>query len=371
MTQVDEAVAKAMSYGGATEAVVGIWSEEGDYVSGFISGSDREFDANALFYGAQTLQPVLCAAVLQLVEDGELTLDREVSRDIPRQTGIGDVTYRELCDGTSGLRDFKKKFNKEYLNNPTRDWPEGQLVAEALIQKELPWPGLNVYRSDSAAVLLGSALAVRTNGDLNELLNELVFTPASMPDTFVASSNEQILEADNTLSGIGYLPGPNCEAGIVDFSKVSPTQLGSAGNYVTSVTDIKNFYEHLFDGTFGGEAGLATLTETKSTKNPKRNAEGEVETEAEPTSTERGFGVFKRGPLWGFDGSMPGSATTAWHNPETGFTVVVAINNSAGGSTFATKMSQEIAAIVGVQDLTWTAEQKANQIAKSAVCQEG
>ncbi|HUH53496.1 MAG TPA: serine hydrolase domain-containing protein [Microbacteriaceae bacterium] len=369
LSAVDAAVKNAMQLSDSTEAVVGVWSDKGDYVSSFALESDREFDAAALFRAAQTLQPMLCALVLTQVAEGTLSLDRELSRDIPRQTGIGNITYREACDGTSGLPDFKSKFKDAYLENPTRPWPPGQLIAEALIQPELSWPGLDVHRSDSNAVLLGRALSVSSGEDLEELLKESIYAPANMADTGIPSKENNELPGNNNLAGIGYLPGPNCEAGIVDFSEVSVTILGDSGNAITTVTDIKNFYEHLFQGTFGGEAGLATLTDVKPTKNPERDENGEATEEIETTSY-RGFGVLKRGPLWGYDGALPGSATAAWHNPETGFSVVVALNNSTAGAGFATNLAFEIAALIGEPDLPWTAEEQAEKLAKAAVCKE-
>lgn len=368
VTAIDSAISEAMQLAKATEAVVGVWSESGDYVSAFSSGSSREFDARALFRGAQTNQPILCALVLQLESEGSLKLDREVSRDIPRQTGIGDVTYRQLCDGTSGLPDFKGKFTNIYLENPTRTWPSGQLIAEALIQPKLSWPGLDVHRSDSDAVLLGRALSVLAEGDLPEMLEEKVFEPAEMFNTDIVESGTNLIPGDNSLAGTGFLPGPNCEAGPVDFTELSVTMLGNSGNTITTVSDIKNFYTHLFNGTFGGEAGLQTLTTVQPTDNPKRDSDGNVTEEPENPTSFRGFGVLKEGSLWGYNGALPGSATAAWHNPETGFTVVVALNNSTAGAGFASNLAKAIAAITGEPGLTWTVEEMNEKLVAAEVC---
>lgn len=372
-SQIDDAVKAAMSSDMATEAVIGVWSPSGDYVNTFTNGSDRDFDAAALFRAAQTNQPILCALVLAQVEAGELSLDREVSRDIPRQTGIGDVTYRQLCDGTSGFPDFKKKYQKIYLENPTRPWSQGQLIAESLIHKQLSWPGLDVHRSDSPAVILAHALSVRTVDSFDNLIAETVFEPAQMYNTTIQRGSQTTIPSDNSLSGVGLLPGPNCEAGLQDYSEVSPSILDYAGNTISTVTDIKNFYEHYLSGTFGGEKGLSLIKDVKPRENPKRDEEGnpvEESADSEEQTSFIGFGILKEGPLWGYNGSLPGSSTAAWHNPDTGLTIVVALNSSAAGSSIASLLAQQIAAIVGEPNLPWDAEAKALAIAEAAVCQE-
>lgn len=367
-TEVAEAVQGAMALSKSTQAIVGVWSADGDLVEAYATeGASQDFDANALFRGAQTTQPVLCALLLDMVETGEVSLDREVAQDLPRQTGIGDITYRQLCDGTSGLADFKGKFQNIYLTNPTRSWPTGEKIAESLIRERLSWPGLDVHRSDSNAVLLGRALSVAAGEDLDTLLFERVFVPAEMNSSSYPDTEVLTIPGDNVMTGISYPPGPQCEADPLDFSEQSSTILGAAGATFTNVGDLKRFYEHYLSGTFGG-ADASIVTETKSTKNPERDENGEPTGEAEESLTHRGFGVMQLGPLWGFDGSVPGTISSAWHNPDTGFTVVVALNNSTAGAGFATTLARQIAAIMGEAGDAWTAEEMAESLVNLEVC---
>lgn len=366
--EVADAVTNAMALSKSTQAIVGVWSDEGDLVEAFVTeGASEDFDANALFRGAQTTQPVMCALLLDMVQAGEVSLDREVAQDLPRQTGIGDITYRQLCDGTSGLADFKGKFQNIYLTNPTRSWPTGEKIAESLIHHRLSWPGLDVHRSDSNAVLLGRALSVVAGEDLDTLLFNRVFVPAEMNSTSYPDNEVLTVPGDNVMTGIAFPPGPQCEADPLDLTEQSSTILGAAGASFTNVGDLKRFYEHYLSGTFGG-ADASLITETKSTKNPERDENGEPTGEAEESLTHRGFGVIQMGPLWGFDGALPGSISSAWHNPDTGFSVVVALNNSTAGAGFATSLARQIAAIMGEAGEAWTAEEMAESLANLEVC---
>lgn len=369
--QIDEAVTTAMELSGSTQAVIGVWTPSGDYVRAYTTQGAPEVDGNALFRGAQTTQPALCALLLDMVDAGELTLDREVSRDIPRLVGIGNVTYGQLCDATSGFADYKRSFTDDFITNPTRDWPAKEFISESLIRPRLSWPGLDVHRSDTNAHILGHALTVVGGAPLAEQLEKRVFTPAEMAHSYMPADRELTIDSDNALTGLSYPVGPDCQAEPIVLDKVSPSILGAAGATITTVSDIKRLYTSYLGGEFGGPSA-SVITDTRSTKNPKRDEEGnpvEEDEEVSPTQTYRGFGILNIGPLWGYDGSMPGSITSAWHDPDTGFTVVVALNNSTAGASFATRLAHQIAAVTDAVGDLWTVEDQAAALQEAAVCQ--
>ena len=102
---IDDAIASAMQLSGSDAAIVGVWTGSGEYVHAYGEG----LEASAPIRAAQASQPVMCALLLDLVEEGKLKLDRKVSKDLPRQVGLDDITYGQLCEATSGLADFKSK----------------------------------------------------------------------------------------------------------------------------------------------------------------------------------------------------------------------------------------------------------------------
>ena len=134
-TRIDEAVSSAMTQSGSTAAIVGVWTgSAGDYVRAYGDG----VAANAAIRGAQATQPVMCALLLELVDDGVVALDREVSQDVTRQVGIEGITYGQLCTAQSGLADFKGRVSDIFVNNPTRPWSDRELLAQGLAQSPLP-----------------------------------------------------------------------------------------------------------------------------------------------------------------------------------------------------------------------------------------
>lgn len=368
-TGIDGAIENAMTLSGSTQAVVGVWSGEDAYVRGY-----GDVDGSVRIRGAQATQPVMCALLLDLVAEGRVDLDREISKDLTRQPGIEGITYRQLCEMRSGLADYKQGFGTLFANNPTRFWPEQELLAQGLAHSPLSWPGLDMHQSDTNAVLLARVLKVKTGQDVSELLSEHVFAKAGMTaSSFPELSSTAI--AEPTLAGTNYpLSGGDavCDAGPVDVPEVSPSMLSGAGATVTTVTDLKNFYEHYFDGGFGGDAA-SVVTDAFPVKNPERDAEGAPTEEPAEGGRQWTFGTEKMGPLYGRSGAITGTLTAAYHDPESGYTVVVALNNSTAGGAFIKALAFQLASISSeagaAPELPWTADEQAAALQEGAVCQ--
>lgn len=374
-SSIDDAVANAMQLSGSTAAVVGVWSASGEYVHGYGEG----IDASAPIRAAQASQPVMCALLLELVEDGQLTLEREVAKDLPRQVRIDGITYGQLCDATSGFADFKAVSLLDiFANNPTRPWSDRELLAEALARSPLAEPGKEQHPSDTGALLLARALQQRTHTPVADLLEEYVFGPSEMrSSSYPQDLLTQVELPSNGMTGLTYLSsggapvcavpgeveGETVPAEPTSAAKVSPSMLSGAGATVTTVTDLKRFYERYLSGGYG--TGSAELVTTLSAPVPEP-----VEGEEAPVAPVNGwtFGVNKQGPLYGMSGSMTGTITAAYHDPVGKFTVVVALNNSSAGAGFAGALAFQLAAIAGA-GVEWTAEDQTASLAERAVCQ--
>lgn len=369
-SSVDEAVASAMEQSGSTEAVVGIWSADGEYVRGYGDG----VDAATQFRGAQATQPVMCALLLDLVEEGRVDLDREVADDLTRQAEIEGITYEQLCRNTSGLADYKKRLSRIFANNPTRVWPDQELLAQGLAGSPLEWPGLDFHQADTNAVLLGRALQVETREDMPDLLRERVFKAAGMGSSYYPAPGANTISGD-ALTGLTYpVKGgdPVCDVDPVQVDEVSPTMLSGAGATVTTVADLKAFYESYIGGAFGGDAA-GVVTDEIPTKNPKRDDDGEPTEELDTEGRQWTFGVEKIGPMYGRSGAITGTISAAYHDPASGYTVVVALNNSSATGTFSKALALELAAISADAgsgpEVTWSVEDQQKALKKAAVCQ--
>ena len=375
-SSLEQAVQQAMKQSGSTEAVVGVWTggKKGDYVQAFGS---KNLSADAAIRGGQTTQPALCALLLSLNADGTIKLGREVSKDLPRQKGLAGITYEQLCNGTSGLADFKTGISDIFANNPLRPWSDRELLANGLVRSPLLWPGQNVYISDTDSLVLARAIEEVTNQPIADLLKERVYSKASMGSTYLPDPTTLTLPAGG-MTGLTYPAAggkPVCEAKPAELSKISTTMLSAAGASVTTVSDLKNFYSAYFGGTFGTKKDQELITKTQSTANPKRDKDGKPvnDAPADPNGQQFGFGVEKTGPLYGRSGAITGAITAAYQDPSSGFTVVVTLNNSSAGSGFARALAFQLAALAkdagAGPDVPWTAADKAKTLTAGAVCQ--
>ena len=366
---VDAAVENALTLSGSTEAVIGVWTaDDSAYVRGFGNG----VNAATTFNAAQASQPVMCALLLSLAQDGEIALGRDVTKDVTRLPGVEDVTYKQLCDQTSALSDFKSGLTERFNNNPTRPWPERELISNGLVNSPLAWPGENVYLSDTNAVLLERAIRLHTHGETSELLQERIFTPSGMTSSSYPESFDTKTVQDGQLQPTTYpVSGgsPVCDAGITKISEYSPSMLRGAGSTQTTVTDLKRFYDAYFDGAFASDADAGVVTEVRPAKNPERDEEGAPTSEPDTEGRQIGFGgVEKIGPLFGRSGAVTGTMTAAYTDPDSGLTVIVALNNSSAGASFVQALAFQLAALTGAE-LPWTAEDQGAKLTEKAICQ--
>lgn len=377
---IDEAIANAMQLSQSSNAIVGVWTGSGDYVHSYGEG----ISANSPIRAAQASQPVMCALVLDQVAQGKLKLDRKLSKDLPRQVGLEDITYGELCDATSGLADFKDSTLVDiYANNPVRPWSDRELLAHALPHSPMNAPGAEVHPSDTNALLIARALRETTGTPVAQLLEDRVFAPAGMSNSgYPTEMNTQTTLPKDGMNGLSYasrggaavcsVPG-EAEGETVAVEptavpEVSPSMLGGAGATVTTVTDLKKFYEHYVSGSYGEKS--AELVKTVTVPPPAEDAEPPAEGEepAAPPTNGWTFGLEKQGTLYGRSGAITGTLTAAYHDPDNKFSVVVSLNNSSSGAAFVRALALQLAAIAG-NPVEWSAEDQAAVLSERAVCQ--
>lgn len=376
--QFDEAINSALTLAGADNAIVGIWSSSGDFVQSY----GESVSTGSAIRAAQASQPVMCALLLELVENGTVSLDRKVSKDMPRQVGIEGITFGMLCDATSGLADFKPELTTIFANNPTRPWSDRELLAHSLANSPLAKPGAEQFISDSNALLLGRALSDATGLSLDVLLKTHVFDNAAMGSTFYPEdvitdvqlpgggmngftypfeNGEPVCTVSTPVEGGAEGEVTETPVTPTEVREVSPSMLQGAGATVTTVQDLKKFYETYLSAGFGTAENAALITTESST--PPKQAEGE--SSPVPAWT---FGLEQHGTLYGMSGAMTGTLTAVYHDPSSSFTIVVALNNSSAGANFVRALAFQLSALAGA-DVSWSAEDMQAQLTEGAVCQ--
>ncbi|MEU3045019.1 serine hydrolase domain-containing protein [Streptomyces sp. NPDC006984] len=127
----------------------------------------------------------LGTVLLQLVDEGRVSLDDPVSRWLPRLPHSERITLRMLGSSTSGLADYVTDpgFLAALDADPFRQWEARELVRISTSHPLWYRPGTNWSYSHANFVILGRALERITDRPLDALLRERILRPLGLSET--------------------------------------------------------------------------------------------------------------------------------------------------------------------------------------------
>lgn len=150
---------------------------------------DAPIEKDSIFLVASLTKPATCTAVMQLVEQGMLSLDTLVHTILPRFTGDGrdQVTVRHLLTHTSGLPDGIPE-NQEYRRRhaPLCEFADRMCELELLFE-----PGTSISYQSAGINLLGTIVQLVSGQPLPVYLRENVFRPLRMRDTTLGIASDR------------------------------------------------------------------------------------------------------------------------------------------------------------------------------------
>lgn len=219
--------------------------------------------ADGRYAAADTLWPLAsisklytAAAIMVMVDRGELTLSLPVHAVVPKFTGGGKelITLRHLLTHTSGLI-YESPVMEQRLIAQT---PLEELVDEAYIYPLAFQPGTRHSYSDNGYLLAGWLAASVAGTSVDELVKTAVLEPAGLGDTFMAPPRAEYHRLAHVVGSLGY-----GTAGAMYNAPYALDLAHPAFGTVTTVSDLLRF-GLLFAP--GGEtrihsaAGLRTMT---------------------------------------------------------------------------------------------------------------
>jgi D-alanyl-D-alanine carboxypeptidase len=281
---------------------------------------------NDRFRVASITKTFVATVVLQLVEEGRLSLEEPVSRRLPGLLANGDtITVRQLLNHTSGL------FN--YTDDPTvlqglvqnRVFTPRELVAIAETHPSTAPPGTKWAYSNTNYVVAGLLVEAVTGHRVGQELRTRIFEPLGLEDTSFPVTSGKI----PGYHAHGYVPSellppgsdatkfpPTPDGRFVDVTELNPSITWAAGAIISNAPDLSRFYRALMTGRL---LTPSMLREMKST----------VPTDpTNPSGPGYGLGIVRVptpcGVNWGHDGAWPGYQDVALWNERTDRTVVIA-----------------------------------------------
>jgi D-alanyl-D-alanine carboxypeptidase len=367
--QLQLAVTDAMSAAGASGAIVGVWAPwSGTWVAGLGTQSPAEgaaeVDAGMQFRAGRIARPMICDVLYAAAAQGKVDLDDPVSDWVSSVPVLTTVTLEQLCDSTSGIGSYAPHLTSLWVANPERRWSPRELASFGLGEKSITDPGASYRDSDAGYVILGLALERALRAPAAELIDEYVVQPLDLTQTQLGGfTSDSILQ--------GQLAPPvkggkhNCLEP-TDVTDISPSTAFTDSGVVSDIDDLGRYAQALATGALQPEVD----DRFADPKAPRKDA---------PSWQTVDGGAVQAGSLIGQYGAVPGYTTAAFSDPDTGLTVAVVLNNSAGGGAFGAYLAWELAAIASKAPaaagetapeagLPWTAEQFRAEIAKRAIC---
>lgn len=372
--QLDDVLASAVRLSGSSGGVAGVWSPwSGSWTGavgtvGFDEGAAK-VTPDTEFRLTTVTSEVTCTVLARLVDAGVVKYEDQVADLVRSLPGVEGITLDQLCRNTSGLADYYPALRHAFVTNPERVWPVRELVASGMAEKRAGAPGTQWSYSRTGILLLGLALEERTGRSMSDLADQYVFGPLGMESTTLPSPDVTAKPA-GALGGYSASPvgGGKVDCAVVlDVSRQSSSMGGAAAGAVSTLDDTKRLSEAFATGELLTEA---TARDVWNTVPPGATS---------PSWYAQGLGGMEFGPMRGSAGEAPGALTAAITDPETGLTVVIALNNSSSGAEFVRQVAFALASIgskaqpasdreLPLVELPWSLEQATANMEQLAVC---
>jgi CubicO group peptidase (beta-lactamase class C family) len=192
--------------------------------------------------------------VMQLVEQGRLSLDDTLSKYVPEYTRARAVTIRELLMHTSGVPNY---LDAAFADGSVNRRTTPTAIIASVSGKPLDFaPGTRYEYSNTGYVLLGMIVEGVSGASLTAYENKHIFIPAGMPSTTVGDAPPGTPEA------VGYMDHSGTPADRYDAS-----WLFADGDIVSTASDLARFDMALMAGKLVRPKTLALMQSTNVSMN--------------------------------------------------------------------------------------------------------
>jgi D-alanyl-D-alanine carboxypeptidase len=185
----------------------------------------------------------LTTLLLQLVEDGKVSLDDPLSKFVPDFPDAENVTLDMLARSVSGYGDFvtSDEFSDAFVADPFRQWTPEEIIDIAARQPAVFPPGTSWAFSDTNFVLLGQALEQAGGGSIERQQQQRIYRELGLRNTRVTPTAEML---PPVLHAYSAERGQN-----EDITYWSPSWVPNAGDMFTNLADMGTWAEALGEGT--------------------------------------------------------------------------------------------------------------------------
>ena len=197
----------------------------------------REITADTAFEIGSVSKTFNASLFALMIEQGKLKLADPLQQHLPKSIKAPkfngkQITLQHLLTHTSGLPSIPSSWKINAPDNPYSTLSAEDLYS-ALSKIELRRaPGTEFEYSNFAVMLLSDIIATRAGQEYEQLLQQYIFKPLAMHNSFVNA------KPDSTMFAVGHLPG-----GTATSAWTFPKNTAGVGGIRASVNDITRYVQ--------------------------------------------------------------------------------------------------------------------------------
>jgi D-alanyl-D-alanine carboxypeptidase len=263
-----DATAKELMVPGA---LVLLRTPQGEFVASYGAtklGTTSPPRVDTYFRIASNTKTMTAAVILQLAEEGKLSLSDPISKYVPNVPNGDHITIAQLLEMRSGLYNYTeaREMSASIDRDPTKVWTPQELLAIAFARPPNFAPGTSYEYCNTNYTLLGLAAERVAGRPLAQLMQHRLFEPLGLQHTMFPASTVNTLPEPYSH---GYLYGSSAialtdtappysheekaaaRAGTLlpkDYTNVNPSLAGAAGAVISNANDIATWIQALSSG---------------------------------------------------------------------------------------------------------------------------
>jgi D-alanyl-D-alanine carboxypeptidase len=280
------------------------------YTAGYSDISNQlPMNGDNIFRIGSNSKTMTGTVLLQLVDEGQLSLEDKLSAFFPEFPRSDEVSIAMLCNMTSGIFNYleDEAWGNEANINPTREWIPRELV-EAGFSHDYDFdPGTDWNYSNTNTILLGMIIEKLTGNSLQDEVENRLLIPLNLNHTALLTGGTE-LPAQHSK---GYL-WDDVDKEYFDVSNFFDVSWAwAAGAAYSNPRELQKYVETMVEGGFLSDSlQHKRITETQYL-DPERSY---------------GYAILKRGSFFGHNGALPGYTSSMYHSKANNCTVIIYFN---------------------------------------------
>lgn len=275
-------------------------------------------------------------AVLQLVDEGKVSLDDPISDYVDGVPEGDRITLRDLARMRSGLPNYSATpaFQDALRIDLTRDWTDAELLQAAYSEPNDFAPGARYEYSNTNTVLLGEVLQKVTGEPWYDVVQRAILTPRGLSTTTYPDSDPIPSPLAEPYQGGGE--GQEPEA----LPAIPANSLSAAGGFAGTIRDLGRWARILGTGELLDESTAAQRTSEASLSPTSDDPNS-------PFYDAYGMGMGEIDGWIGHTGNGLGYQALAMYDPATGDSVAIVINGTGDDRDAPAHLFQKLIPALG------------------------